>query len=100
MHRGRFQAQGAGVEESERWAQDDPLSAGSARRLLEALELKLTPRELFLREQAFTEARQFVDRAETAGGVGVTRKSYPQVPRRDSRRVDIEVSAGRAFVRT
>ena len=40
----------------------------------------------------------FIDGAAASGGVGPTKQSWPQPPRRDQRRVDIEVQAGRAFI--
>ena len=98
-HRGRLQAQGGGVEESEPWAQGDPFEASAARTLLGKLENKLVPRERELRGPAFEQARDYIARAEQLGGVDAFfKKSYPQPPRPDQRRVDIDVLCGRAFV--
>ena len=66
--------------------------------MLEDLRNVLTAAEQRFREEAFRKAHDFVDRAAIVGGVGYTKASYPQPPRRDHRRVDIEVQKGRAFV--
>ncbi|GAB2600083.1 hypothetical protein GCM10027190_55090 [Spirosoma areae] len=44
-NRGRFQAQGDNLEESEAWAQDEPLYSVEARVKLMNLKEKLSPRE-------------------------------------------------------
>ncbi|MEM0992399.1 MAG: hypothetical protein AAGI49_05145 [Bacteroidota bacterium] len=45
-HRGRWQAQGGGLEESESWAQDEPLSKEDGQRLLNQLKEKLSKQDL------------------------------------------------------
>lgn len=97
-HRGRLQAQGGRIEQSEAWAQDTPLPATEGFRRLDLLKDRLSPREQEYREKAFDLARRFIIQVAGAGGTGPTKKSYPQPPRRDQRRVDIEVIKGLAFV--
>jgi hypothetical protein len=98
-NRGRLQAQGGGVEESETWAQDAPLPLPDGHKKLERLREKLRPAEQRMRTEAFTEATQFIDHVATIGGAEAgTKKSFPQKARRDHRRVDIEVHKGKAFV--
>jgi hypothetical protein len=97
-HRGRFQAQGGGFEESVPWDQDDPPTARDGHRLLTRLKYQLDKAEYLLRREAFQRAHRFIDGASASGGVGPTKQSWPQPPRRDQRWVDIEVQAGRAFV--
>ena len=100
-HRGRFQAQGGGIEESEAWAQSLPLPASDAYNLLKRLKGKLTGAEFGMRERAFEKAEQYVHEASRNGGIrGLMKASFPQPPRSDQRRVDIEVSKGLAFVAT
>jgi hypothetical protein len=41
IHRGRIQAQGNGVEKSENWSQDDPLTATQGLTLLNDLSLDI-----------------------------------------------------------
>ena len=100
-HRGRIQAQGAGIEESESWAQRAPLTAAEARMLLQRLRARLTPAQRALRDEAFVAARRYIDQMEARGGV----EAYPKdisksfaVFESDDARVDIEVKKGRAFV--
>lgn len=97
-HRGRVQAQGGGTEESVAWAQDTPPTRSDGLRMLDQLAARLTASELTARQGAFAEARDFVDRAAQAGGVGPVKKSFPHKPLRGGIRVDIEVQKGIAFV--
>lgn len=97
-HRGRVQPQGGGTEKSVPWAQDTPPTAGDGQRMLDQLAAQLTSAELQARQDAFTEAREFIDRAAQAGGVGPMKKSFPRKPVRGGIRVDIEVQKGIAFV--
>ncbi len=53
-HRGRFQAQGGGVEESEKWAQDEPLSLKRALILLARLIAKLATKDYKRRKNQLT----------------------------------------------
>jgi hypothetical protein len=96
-HRGRFQAQSDYLEESEGWAQKDPLMASDGHRLLTVLENRLEGEERRIREDCFKKAHRFIDNAGP-GGVGPTTKGFPVRGRRDGSRVDIEVKKGLAFV--
>jgi hypothetical protein len=101
-HRGRFQAQGGkgrGLQASENWAQDDPLTAVDGHFLLTTLHDKLDPADGFVREAAFAEAHQYIDAAAAANGIGPTKKTFPKRGVRSTDpRVDIEVNSGLAFV--
>src|SRR5262245_40405395 len=102
-HRGRFQAQND-IEESERWNQDEPLTATDAFVLRRRLEAKLSPGERRKRKHAFQEAHEYVETVARAG-VGITarerwHKSFSDDPIDESHvRVDIEIKSGTAFVR-
>jgi hypothetical protein len=96
-HRGRFQAQGGGLEESEPWNQERPLLATQGHSLLNMLERKIAVREATLRRDSFIRAHRFIDSAATAGGVGPCKKSFLVRGSRDQR-VDIEVHGGLAFL--
>jgi len=96
-HRGRIQAQGGGVEESEPRTRPSPLLTSEALRLVDILEDRLTTIEADRRRDAFVSARRFIRNAAPRG-VGPTKKSWPSPPRRDQRRADIEVQKGLAFV--
>jgi hypothetical protein len=98
-HRGRWQAQGAGVEASKPWAQADPLLSADGRLPLTALENGLAPGEKAARAGAFVRANQYIDRCEQAGGVAATViRSFPVANDTDGRCIDLEVKAGMAFV--
>ncbi len=97
-HRGRFQAQSEYLEESERWARDDPPIAQEGHDLLAVLENRLDRFEREIRQDAFLKAHRFINNAGP-DGVGVTSKSYPVRGRKDGSRVDIMVHKGIAFIR-
>jgi hypothetical protein len=96
-NRGRFQAQGGGIQESEPWDEESPLPSRSGRRLLTDLKYRLNKEEYLMRKEAVEKAHRFITNASPMG-VGPTKQSWPQPPRRDQRRVDIEVQSGRAFL--
>jgi len=96
-HRGRFHAQSDYLEESENWAQQEPLTARDGHRLLTALENRLDDKERRIREDCFRRAHRFIDNAGP-GGVGPTTKGFPVRGRHDGSRVDIDVKKGLAFV--
>lgn len=97
-HRGRFQAQGAGLEKSVRWERDSSITKIEGYEYLDKLQQKLTPAELKARKDCFQRARVFVSRVPSNGIVApVYHSCTPQPPQR-SIRVDIEVRAGVAFI--
>lgn len=99
IHRGRFQAQGNGLEESESWAQDKPLSTSNALSLLRGLMAKLNPKDLIRRKTAFEKAEEFVENAGENGGIFAVKKKTFKVKGSKDERVDIEVLGGKAFVK-
>ncbi|MDX1666929.1 MAG: hypothetical protein R3350_06860 [Saprospiraceae bacterium] len=95
-HRGRFQAQGGGLEESETWSQDEPLSKEEGFSLLDRLKEKLHSKDRELRKRQFEDAKRFIKGAK--GGIDAPeRKSFRNRKTKDIR-VDIEVWSGRAFI--
>ena len=97
-HRGRIQAQGDGLEASENWAQDEPLTAKDGKTLLQRLKDKIPKKELKKREKEFDKAEDLIDRSESTGGLHA---HYGKSFQRDSDsdvRVDVEVLGGTAFV--
>lgn len=66
-HRGRIQAQGEGLEASESWAQDGPLTAKQGLRLLRRLKKKIPKNELEKREKEFQKAESYIRRASQMG---------------------------------
>jgi hypothetical protein len=103
-HRGRFQAQGgkgAGLQESESWAQDAALTADAGHVLLSTLHDKLNTTDQELRAIGFTQAHEYIDIARAANGTGPIKKTFPKHRiRATDGRVDIEVIKGLAFVAT
>lgn len=94
-HRGRVQAQGGGLEESESWSQDEPLTKASGLGLLEKLWNKLSKHDQKVRKSQFESARRFIENVE--GGIDAPLgKSFLNRKKRGVR-VDIEILAGTAF---
>jgi hypothetical protein len=102
-HRGRFQAQGGkgrGLQESESWAQGDPLTAVEGHALLGKLHDKLSVADQQLRQSGFDQAHAYINSALAVGGVGPIKKTFPRGKlRKVDGRVDLEVIKGLAFVR-
>lgn len=97
-HRGRFQAQGGGIEESEAWAQEKPLTVSSALGLIKALIEKLKPRDYERRKKQFEKAEDIVKEAGKNGGVFARFSRSFKVRGSKDERVDIEVLGGQAFI--
>ena len=97
VHRGRFQAQGDGVEESEAWSQDEPITKSDALNLLSNLKGKLKPSDIERRKKSFEKAERMIKDAEN--GIDAVRKRsfYDDKKHRDIR-VDVEILGGKAFV--
>jgi hypothetical protein len=95
-HRGRIQAQGGGLEESEPWSQDTPLTKAEGLTLLSRLKNKLAKSDLEKREKAFEKAERYISNAH--GIDAVKKKSFYASKKNKSIRVDVEVLGGQAFV--
>ena len=94
-HRGRIQAQGGGLEESESWSQEEPLTKEEGLGLLDRLWKKLGPEDQELRKKPFEDAERFIKNVE--GGVDAPiRKTFRNKKTKDVR-VDIDVWSGTAF---
>jgi len=96
-NRGRFQAQGGGIEKSEPWATNNTIYKQNGIALINNLEIQLTPAELNARNIAIQKARNFVN-ACPSDGVPPVKKSYSNNLQNRSIRIDVEVNAGIAFV--
>jgi len=97
-HRGRIQAQGGGLEASERWRQSEPLSKEKALALLTRLRSRLSPSEQTAREWLFEAAKCLIETAEGSIDAPV-RKSFND-PYDSKLRLDVEVWSGAALVLT
>jgi hypothetical protein len=101
-HRGRFQAQGQTLEESENWAQDLPLSAQKGHLLLNNLENKISKKEAEIRKNGFEKCREFINESAKNGGISIVDMGKPLIksfPKGYKERVDVEVHLGLAFVK-
>lgn len=97
-HRGRFQAQGDGTEESVNWARETPITKDDGYQSINRLKLKLQPAELRVRTECFRLAEDYVSRVPPSGICAqVFYSCTPKPPKKDIR-VDIEVRAGVAFI--
>ena len=97
-HRGRFQAQGDGTEESVNWARETPITKKDGYQSMARLKQKLKPSELRARSECFLMAEEYVARVPSRGICAqVFYSCTPKPPKKDIR-VDIEVRAGVAFI--
>ncbi len=99
LNRGRFQAQGKGLEESRAWSTDDVPYKKNGQQYLDELKGKLTKVQKKERLQCFTRASAWVERAPSDGYDAFTQvvtTFMPSPPLRDVR-VDVEIRKGKAF---
>ena len=97
-YRGRLQAQGGGLEESESWASDNPPTLKEGLSMLEKLKNKLSKKEQNNRQELFEKAEHYIMSAGEKDGVDApVKKTFLKKGSRDVR-VDIEVILGVAFV--
>ncbi|MCB0652324.1 MAG: hypothetical protein KDC85_13695 [Saprospiraceae bacterium] len=95
-HRGRIQAQGNGLELSESWSQDEPLTKEKGLDLLERLKLRLNKKFFLEREEQFEDAKRYIENID--GGIdAIKKKTFRNRKTKDSR-IDIEVLEGTAFI--
>lgn len=96
-NRGRFQAQGDGLEESKSWTVEVVPTKRNGYAYIEDLKGQLPPAELAVRLQCFDKAKKWVDEAPDNGYVvsSVIKTSFPLKPPRKGIRVDGEILAGR-----
>ncbi|CAI2768163.1 hypothetical protein [Flavobacterium collinsii] len=100
-HRGRFQAQGQSLEESEPWSQDIALLHTDGVKLLDNLQKKIPRKESLLRVLAFKQCRKCIDDASKNNGINVNNMQKPFIksfPKNHKERVDLEVRKGIAFI--
>lgn len=96
MNRGRIQAQGLGLEESEAWAQANVPLKSDGYNMITRLKGKLTEKELRIRQKPFDKVARLVANAPIKG-YDIFQQSFSPCPPIKDARVDVEVKAGRAF---
>ena len=97
-HRGRIQAQGEKLEESEAWAQNSPLTQNEGLKMLEKLKNKIPKAEAEKRKKVFFKASKYIEQASENGGLHATASATFSVKGTSKERIDIEVRKGLAFV--
>lgn len=97
-HRGRIQAQGDGLEESEAWATESPPTWQEGLSLLSKLKNKLSKRDKISREKPFKKAERFIKNAGQEGGADALIKISFANKHNRKIRVDIEILKGKAFI--
>src|SRR5690606_10178575 len=99
-HRGRFQAQGQRLEESEPWKQSTGLILKDSLNLINKLENKLSKKDKKIRKKAFSQTRKFAENANKNGGISVVGlKNFSKTFLVSGKeRVDIEIHQGKAFL--
>ncbi len=99
VHRGRWQAQGGGLEKSVPWNQSTPPTLAQGLQMLNDLKLMLKPKEQRARAAGFVAAEIFARRTAFAGGLTASPANRSRsFPRGTTIRVDFELITGRAFV--
>ena len=99
MNRGRFQAQGGGLEESRAWNVETVPTKEEGKGYIKELKDKLAPAEVQIRQSCFEKAEKWVDEAPRNGYVVVTiiKTSFKPYPPIKDIRVDGELYSGAAF---
>ena len=104
-HRGRFQVHGnkSILLDSEKWDQDEPLPAADAHNSLRTLHSRVRDSHrddcaILEKARAFEKTHDLIDRIAQNNGHGPYKWSWPKPSRKDQRRVDTEISHGRAFI--
>lgn len=98
MKRGRFQAQGGGLEVSEAWATNNDITKEDGYAKINQLKNKLSREELKERKVAFVKAKRFVCDSPATGHFAFVSKSFSNDLKKRSIRVDIEIRKENAFI--
>jgi hypothetical protein len=98
MNRGRIQAQGNYLEESESWGEIGEITKNDGHDKITDLQERLTNQEMVDRNRAFQKLENFIDDAPQNGHYAQIIKSFSNSPQERSVRVDIEIRSGRAFI--
>ena len=99
LNRGRFQAQGDGLEKSRPWAMQDIPTKYDGHNFLTELKGQLTPAEYTIRQKCFERAVRYVDKAPSGGYsvISPARRSLTDIPPIRDVRVDVELFSGASF---
>lgn len=97
-NRGRMQAQGGCLEESEPWDQDCPPTESEGHGMADNLEAKIGANEAKSRESGFRKLHRFISNAASTGGADAPVSISWKTPQTKDVRVDLEIKTGKAFV--
>src|ERR1700741_3363074 len=97
-NRGRFQAQGNGLQKSANWATDNDFYKADGIERIDNLRAQLTNNEFNERATALQKVRNFVNNAPNEGLFGQLKKSFFNNVQHRSIRVDLEINAAAAFL--
>ncbi len=97
-NRGRIQAQGENLEQSESWAQDEPPTKKDGLSMLDKLKNKIPKFEAKKRDKAFAKAQKYIEQASKNGGLNASSFASFKVKGNPKERIDIEVRTGVAFI--
>jgi len=100
LNRGRFQAQGEKLEKSVPWSKSLPFYDIDGHACMDDLVTMLNKKQNAIRAKAFDDARSYIDRCSSNGGVrssDVKKSKSFRVKSTMHERVDIEVNSGTAF---
>jgi hypothetical protein len=98
-NRGRIQAQGKNLEESEAWSQESPPTVDDGLEMLTKLKEKIPKQEFKIRENAFKKAERFIKNASESNGIDAPSNVSFRAEGYIQERVDIEVKKGKAFIK-
>lgn len=98
-NRGRFQAQGDGLEKSRSWSEVIIPTKDDGHNYLDDLKEQLMPAERRMRQECFKRASKWINNAPLEGyyAVAPIKTSFPLCPPVKGIRVDGEVFSGKAF---
>jgi len=99
LHRGRIQAQGKNIDQSEAWLQENSPTEKEGVEMIERLKAKIPKQEAKLREQAFEKAEKFIKRASQSNGIDAPANITFRVEGSKQERIDIEIKKGKAFIK-
>jgi hypothetical protein len=96
-HRGRIQAQGKKLEESEAWSQNESPTKNDGFVMLEKLKNKIPRNEAKIREKALKKANRFIENGPYQVIDKIISKTF-MVADTEHERIDIEIQKGKAFI--
>lgn len=98
LHRGRFQAQGGGLERSVAWGQPTPPTVAQGLTMVSALYGSLSRTEQKDRATAYAQLIRWISKRPPGGVYAEFKDSFPKPALRGGIRMDVEVLAGKAFL--